>query len=97
MLLKGSRKKGSSLNGRDIQRGGGVKGRAMKEKITFFGTFFFQRSNDVSQRPLSSRGEEGYALIDRPLREELFLFFCGFPNHVYNSLFAHSVNNKRIK
>ena len=40
-------KKSSSLNGRAIKRGGwGVKGRAIKVKRTFFGTF-----------SLSSRGE----------------------------------------
>ena len=49
---KGSRKKqGSSLNGLDIKRGEGVKGQAIKEKITFFGTFF---SNiPFFQRPLN--------------------------------------------
>ena len=37
----GSRKKSSSLDGRAIKwGGGGVKGRAVKEKINFFGTFF---------------------------------------------------------
>ena len=37
-----------------IKRGGGVKGRAIKENKTFFGTFF---SNiQKFQRPLSSRG-----------------------------------------
>ena len=33
-------KQSSSLNGQVIKRGGGVKGRAIKEKKTFFGTFF---------------------------------------------------------
>ena len=52
---KGSRKKSSSLNGRAIKREGEVKGRAIKEKITVFLTFF---SNvPIFQRPLSSRGE----------------------------------------
>ena len=39
--------KSSCFNGRAINRGGGVKGQAIKEKITFLGTFFsnFQRSN----------------------------------------------------
>ena len=46
-LIKGSRQK----------KGGGVKGRAIKEKRTFFRTFF---SNVPKfQRPLSSRGEGG--------------------------------------
>ena len=44
MLLYGSRKKSSFLSGRAIKMGGGVKGRAIKEKITFFVTFFFQSS-----------------------------------------------------
>ena len=40
-LTKGSRKKKSSfLSGRATKRGGG-KGRATKEKRTFFKTFFF--------------------------------------------------------
>ena len=34
-ILKGSRKKSASLNGRAIKRGGGIK-----DKITFFLTFF---------------------------------------------------------
>ena len=36
-----------SLNGRTIKRKGGgeVKGRDIKEKITFYGTFFSQHSN----------------------------------------------------
>ena len=37
---KGSRKK-KSTNGQAISRGRGGKGRAIKEKITFFETFFF--------------------------------------------------------
>ena len=51
----GSRKKGSSLNGRAIKRGGrGLKGRAIKEKRTFLELFF---SNvPTFQRPLSSGG-----------------------------------------
>ena len=55
-----------------IKRGGwGVKGRAIKEKITFFEIFF---SNVPKfQRPFSSRGEGGYDLMARPIREELFL------------------------
>ena len=38
-LHKGSRKKSSSLNGWAIKRGGGGKGPAIKEKITFFLNF----------------------------------------------------------
>ena len=54
MESKGSRKKKVySLNGRAIKRAG-VKGRAIKEKRFFLGTFF---SNVPKfQRPLSSRG-----------------------------------------
>ena len=41
-ISKESRHKSFSLNGRAIKRGGwGVKGRAIKEKITFSGTLFF--------------------------------------------------------
>ena len=52
-----------------------IKGRAIKEKGTFFGTFL--PNVPKFQRPLSSRGEGGKALMARPLRE--YLFFCGFP------------------
>ena len=45
------------LMARPLREGGGVKGWAIKEKITFFLTFF---SNVPKfQRPLSSRGEGG--------------------------------------
>ena len=40
-LIKGSRKKSSSLNGRAIKRGGGVKGQAIKERGTFLEPFFY--------------------------------------------------------
>ena len=40
-LLREAAKKSSTLNGRAIKRGGGVKGRAIKVQITFFVTFFF--------------------------------------------------------
>ena len=55
MVLREATKKSFYLNGRAIKRGGGGgKGRAIKEKITFFGTFF---SNVPKfQRPFSSRG-----------------------------------------
>ena len=45
--LIGKPQKKSSLNGRAIKSVGGGKGRAIKEKITFFGTFFstFKRFN----------------------------------------------------
>ena len=51
----------------DIKRGGGgVKGRAIKEKIIFLGTFF---SNVPKfQRPLSSRGG--------PVNKRRSLFFA---------------------
>ena len=57
-VVREAAKKSSPLNNRAINRGGGgVKGRAIKEKITFFGTFF---SNVKEfQRPLSSRGGGG--------------------------------------
>ena len=59
------------------QKKSSLNGRAIKEKITFFGLFF---SNVPKfQRPLSSRGEGGKALMARPLREELFLGGGGFP------------------
>ena len=51
-------------------RGGGVKGQAIKEKRTFLTPFF--SSIPMFQRPLSSRGVGGQALMARPLREELF-------------------------
>ena len=70
---QGSRKKISSHNGRAIKRGGG-KGRAIKEKKTFFITFFFQRSNFPKAIKLEGGGQ---VLMARLLREELF--FCGFP------------------
>ena len=47
-LAKGSCKKSSSLNGRSIKRRG--KGPGIKEKISFFGTLFFQVPK--FQRPL---------------------------------------------
>ena len=50
-------KKSSSHNDRAIKRGGGVKGRAIEEKKTFFGTFF--SIVPKFQRPLSSRGGGG--------------------------------------
>ena len=79
--------KSSSLNDRSIRKGkrggGGVNALAIKEKITFFRTFF---SNVPKfQRPLSLRGEVGLALVARPLIEELFLrlplvvtYYCYF-------------------
>ena len=57
-ILREAAKKSSPLNGRAIKmgRGGGWgKGRATKEKRTFFGTFF--STVPKFQRPLSSRGE----------------------------------------
>ena len=42
-------------------RGGGVKGRAIKEKRTFFGIFF--PNVPPFQRPLSSRGGGGRPLV----------------------------------
>ena len=51
---------------------GGVKGRAIKEKITFFGTFFCQRSKISTAIKLEGEGAGGYALMGRPFREELF-------------------------
>ena len=48
---KGSLKKSSSIK---RGRGGGVKGKAIKERGTFFGTFF--SSVPKFQRPLSLRG-----------------------------------------
>ena len=72
---KGSRKNSSSLNGRAIKRGGGVKGRAIKEKRPFFKTFF---SNVPKfQRQLSSRGGGGLGLNDPANKRRNF--FCGFP------------------
>ena len=55
-----------------LERGGGVKGRAIKEKITFFGTFFCQRSKISTAIKLEGEGAGGYALMGRPFREELF-------------------------
>ena len=50
-----------------LRGGGGIKGRTIKLKRTFFGTF----SSNVPkfQRPLSSRGEGGQAIMARPLRK----------------------------
>ena len=51
-------------------RGGRVKGRAIKGKITFFGTFF---SNVPKfQRPLSSRGRGGFGLNDPAIKRRTF-------------------------
>ena len=50
-----------------------IKGRAIKEKGTFFGTFL--PNVPKFQRPLSSRGEGGKALMARPLRELREEFF----------------------
>ena len=51
---KGGRKKqSSSINGRAIKRGGGVKVRAIKKKLTFFGTFFTKVPR--FQRPLKKK------------------------------------------
>ena len=71
MLIKGAYTeetvymKSIELIARPLRGGGGVKGRAIKEKRTFFGTFF---SNVPTAIKL-----EGGALMARPLREELFL------------------------
>ena len=66
-----------------LKGGGGVKGRAIKEKRTFVGTFF---SNVPKfQRPLSSRGGGGLGLNGLAIKRiTLFLrlplhtiqFFC---------------------
>ena len=40
-FLREAAKKSSSTSGRATKRGGGGKGRAIKEKIPFFETFFF--------------------------------------------------------
>ena len=48
--LREAAKKSSALNDRAIKRGGGVKGRAIKENMTFLETFV-----PTFQRPLSSR------------------------------------------
>ena len=62
--------------------GGGVKGRAIKEKRTFL-TFFLQRSKLEGGGGL---GLNGTAIEGRT-------FFCGFPKHV-NGL--QSVSLKRF-
>ena len=52
-------------------RGGGVKGRAIKEKITFFLTFF---SNVPKfQRLLSLRGEGGLGLNGPAIKRRTFV------------------------
>ena len=61
-------------------------GRAIKENITFFLTFF---SNvPKCQRPLSSRGEGVEALMARPLREELL--FCVFPKGIVKIMWGEN-------
>ena len=72
--------------------GGGGGGLAIKEKNTFFITFFSKVSR--YQRPLSSRGGGGKALMARPLREEFFLwlslsclvFYLQYCHYIYLSL-----------
>ena len=54
---KGSRKKKSSTNGRAIKRGGGGgKGRAIKEKITFFILLPFKNKKYLTLDNLSKYG-----------------------------------------
>ena len=72
-----------------------VKGRAIKEKITFFGTFI---SNAPKfQRPLSSRGG-GLGLNDPAIKRRTF--FCGFPYLASSSavcqISARQSNSSRI-
>ena len=54
-----------------LRGGGGVQGRAIKEKITFLEPFF-QRTKISTAIKLEGGGEGGEA---RPLKEELFLRF----------------------
>ena len=42
---------------------------------------------------LSSRSEGGKALMSRPLREELFFLFCGFPYPNENTSIKHIICN----
>ena len=72
MCLREAAKKSSYLNGQAIKRGGGVKGRAIKEKRTFFGTFF---SNVPKfQRPLSLRGGGGLGLNGPAIKRRIYFF-----------------------
>ena len=67
---KGSRKKNSSLNGRAIKRGGGIK-----DKITFFEPFF-QRSNGHKARG-------GGGGLNGPAIKRRTFYFGGFPAAKY--------------
>ena len=66
---KWSRKKNSSLNGRAIKRGGGVKFRATKEKKLFFNLF-----SNVSTAIMLK------ALMAQPLGGEEPIFFSASLN-----------------
>ena len=54
---------------------GGVKGQAIKEKITFFVIFFFQSSKISTAIKLD--GGEGLGLNGPTIKRRIF--FCGFP------------------
>ena len=69
-------------------RGGGVKGRAIKEKERFW-NLFFHLSNFPTTIKLEGGG--GKALMARPLRQELFY---GFP---YSSTWARKVLGSDLK
>ena len=74
-ISKESRKKCFLLMAGPLRGGEGVKARAIKEKITFFGTFF---SNVPKfQRPLSSRGGGRLGLNGPAIKSRTF--FGGFP------------------
>ena len=58
---------------RPLRGGGGLKGRAIKEKITFFKTFF--SSVPKFQRPLSSRGGGWLGLNGQAIKRRTLSLF----------------------
>ena len=40
---------------------------------------FFEAREKKSTKNVATRLEGGKALVDGPLKKELYLFFCGFP------------------
>ena len=93
-LRVADKKKGSSLNGQAIKKGGGGKGPGHLGKTNFFWNIFFQRSK--FQRPLCSRGGVKLGLNGPAIKRIFFLFATslkylrnvGMQNHLQNYPFS---------